>query len=312
MPSRDPDDAERPVAKDAERPVVEDAERPTSYDSEGPTVHDSERPTAHDAGQPSADDAEGPSGVRGRHRLRVPGDPTRSRWRRPIGTWPAVVLTVGVLVAANVLLAHWDGLLRLVAAVAVSVLLLGVLRWAGGTLADAGLAPGTLGRGARWAAVLAGLVGVVYLAGALLPATRSLFEDRRYDGMTGGELLVRVLVVVPVGTVLVEEIAFRGVLYGLVYRARGTVWATTVSSVLFGLWHVLPSLHLAASKPALTSVFGDSALGSVLAIAGAVLFTAASGVLFCELRRRSGSLLAPMGLHWAVNALGYVVGFLLR
>ncbi|GEB55678.1 CPBP family intramembrane glutamic endopeptidase [Streptomyces gardneri] len=236
----------------------------------------------------------------------------RSRWRGPIGTWPAFVLAVVVLAAANLLLHRWTGPLRLVTAVAVSALLLGVLRWAGGTLADAGLAPGTLARGARWALVLVGLVACVYAAGALLPDTRSLFEDRRYDGMTGGELAVRVLVTVPVGTVLVEEIAFRGVLYGLVRRARGTVWATIVSSVLFGLWHVLPSLHLATAKPALTSVLGDSALGSVLAIAGAVLFTAASGVLFCELRRRSDSLLAPMGLHWAVNALGYVTGFLLR
>ncbi|MFF8835259.1 CPBP family intramembrane glutamic endopeptidase [Streptomyces sp. NPDC015130] len=236
----------------------------------------------------------------------------RGRWRGPIGTWTAVVLVVVVLVAANLLLNRWTGPLRLLAAVAVSALLLGVLRRAGGTLADAGLAPGTLGRGARWALVLMGLVALVFAAGALLPDTRSLFEDRRYDGMTAGELAVRVLVVVPVGTVLVEEIAFRGVLYGLVRRARGTVWATAVSSVLFGLWHVLPSLHLASAKPALTSVLGDSVLGSVLAVAGAVLFTAASGVLFCELRRRSGSLLAPMGLHWAVNAFGYVTGFLLR
>ncbi|WP_328940627.1 CPBP family intramembrane metalloprotease [Streptomyces sp. NBC_00250] len=235
----------------------------------------------------------------------------RSRWRGPIGTWQAVVLVVAVLVAANLLLNRWTGPPRLIAAVTVSALLLGVLRWAGGTLADAGLAPGTLARGARWASVLMGLVGVVYAAGALLPATRSLFEDQRYDGMTGSELVARVLVVVPVGTVLVEEIAFRGVLYGLVSRARGTVWATTVSSLLFGLWHVLPSLHLATAKPALTGVFGDSALGSFLAITAAVLFTALAGVLFCELRRRSGSLLAPMGLHWAVNAFGYVVGYLL-
>ena len=33
-------------------------------------------------------------------------------------------------------------------------------------------------------------------------------------------------------------------------------------------------------------------------------FTAAAGVLFAELRRRSGSLLAPMLLHWATNAAG--------
>ncbi len=262
------------------------------------------------------DDTEGRE-VRGR----APGDTARSRRPGRIGTWPAVLLTVVVLVAANLVMHRWTGLPRLpgtpglsdlVPAVVVSILLLGVLRWAGGTRADVGLAPGTLARGTRWALVLIGLVAVVYLAGALLPATRTLFEDRRYDGMDGGELVMRVLLLVPVGTVLVEEIAFRGVLYGLVLRARGAVWATTVSSLLFGLWHVLPSLHLATAKPALASVFGESAVGGALAAAAAVLFTAAAGVLFCELRRRSGSLLAPMGLHWAVNAFGYVAGFLLR
>ncbi|MGO4631527.1 lysostaphin resistance A-like protein [Streptomyces sp. 2RAF24] len=236
----------------------------------------------------------------------------RSRWRGPIGTWPAFAFAVGVLGVANVLLHRWSGPVELVTAVVATALLLGVLRWAGGTRADAGLAPGTLGRGARWALALIGLVGVVYLAGALLPATRGLFEDRRYAGMDGGELALRVLVYVPVGTVLLEETAFRGVLYGLVARARGTVWATAVSSLLFGLWHVLPSLHLSTAKPSLTTVFGDSALGAGVAIGAAVLFTAAAGVLFCELRRRSGSLLAPMGLHWAVNALGYLVGYLVR
>ncbi|MFJ6755502.1 lysostaphin resistance A-like protein [Streptomyces sp. NPDC091273] len=221
-------------------------------------------------------------------------------------------LTVAVLVAANLAVHHWTGLFGLVTAVLVSALLLGVLFWAGGTLADAGLAPGTRARGARWALALIGLVAVVYLVAALLPATRALFEDRRYSGMTGSELLLRVFLLVPVGTVLVEEIAFRGVLYGLVCRDRGAAWATAVSSLLFGLWHVLPSLHLATAKPALTTVFGDSATGAALAVVAAVLFTTAAGVLLCALRRRSGSLLAPMGLHWAVNALGYLVGFLLR
>ncbi|MFH9012320.1 lysostaphin resistance A-like protein [Streptomyces sp. NPDC017943] len=234
------------------------------------------------------------------------------RRRTPLGTWPAVGLTVALLLVANVALHRSTGWSRLAVAVLVCVLLLGVLRWAGGTRADAGLAPGTLARGARWALALSAVVAGVYLAGAAVPATRTLFEDHRYDGMSGTALALRVVVLVPVGTVLVEELAFRGVLYGLVYRARGAVWATAVSSVLFGLWHVLPSLHLAGAKPALTTVFGVTSLGAVLAVVAAVLFTAAAGVLFCELRRRSGSVLAPMGLHWAVNALGYLVAFLLR
>ncbi|MGY0488067.1 CPBP family intramembrane glutamic endopeptidase [Streptomyces sp. WG-D5] len=237
------------------------------------------------------------------------------RWgfpRRPIRSGTAVGLAIGVLALANVLNNRWAPSYRLLTAVVVSALLLAVLRLAGGSWADAGLDPATMGRGARWASVLIGLVCVGYLVAALLPATRSLFADQRHSGLTGEQVAVRMLVTVPVGTVLLEEIGFRGVLYGLVDRARGAVWATAVSSALFGLWHILPSLHLATAKPGLTPIFGDSALGAAVADAGAVLFTAAAGVLFCELRRRSGSLLAPMGLHWVVNAAGYLAGFLLR
>ncbi|WP_225993773.1 CPBP family intramembrane glutamic endopeptidase [Actinomadura rudentiformis] len=242
----------------------------------------------------------------------VPSGSAQNRDRRPIGTGVAVGFIVVVLVVTNLLNHRWASSFGLLTAVVVSVLLLGVLFCAGGTWADAGLDLVALGRGARWALALIGLVGVVYVVGALLPATRHLFVDQRYSGLTGGQVALRMLVTVPFGTVLLEEVAFRGVLYGLVRRARGAVWATAVSSVLFGLWHILPSLHLASAKPVLTPVFGHSALGAALVNAGAVLFTAAAGVLLCELRHRSGSLLAPMGLHWAVNALGYLTGFLLR
>jgi membrane protease YdiL (CAAX protease family) len=112
--------------------------------------------------------------------------------------------------------------------------------------------------------------------------------------------------------VLLEEVAFRGVLYGLLLRVGGRMWATGVASALFGLWHVLPSLHLATDKPALTAVFGHSSVGAYVADLGAVLFTAAAGVVFCELRHRSGSLLAPAALHWATNALGYLTEYLIR
>lgn len=190
-------------------------------------------------------------------------------------------------------------------------LLTAIVWWAGGTRDDVGLGAGTLRRGALWALALIGLVASVYLLGALLPFTRELFSDTRTEHLSGGEVALRVLVTVPLGTVLLEEYAFRGVLYGLVRRYRGTVAATVVSSGLFGLWHVLPSLHLATQKPALTAVFGHTPVGAVVADLGAVLFTSAAGVLFCELRRRSDSLLAPIGLHWATNALGYLTAFAL-
>lgn len=238
--------------------------------------------------------------------------PWHAALRRPVSTAIALACTVVVLILANLVNNRWAQSWGLVTAVVASGTLLAFLYWAGGTWSDAGLGRGTLRRGALWALALIAIVAVGYLCAAVLPVTRGLFADQRTSGLGAGEVAYRVFVLVPVSTVMLEEVAFRGVLYGLVLRSRGHVRATVFSSALFGLWHILPSLGLATAKPALAPVFGHSVLGAVLVNAGAVLFTGTAGVLFCELRRRSGSLLAPMGLHWATNALGYIAGFLLR
>jgi membrane protease YdiL (CAAX protease family) len=219
-----------------------------------------------------------------------------------------LVALVLITLANNRWLHGWG----LATACAGTALLLGIARLAGCDAADLGLGRAALPRGAAWAGALIGLVALVYLAGALLPMTRSLFDDQRNAGLGLGAVLLRALVYVPIGTVMLEEVAFRGVLYALVRRGWGGRWATAVSSLLFGLWHILPSLDLASDKPALGSVFGDSLAGRVVVDLGAVLFTALAGALFCELRRRSGSLLPPAALHWSTNALGYLAGYLLR
>jgi uncharacterized protein len=232
-----------------------------------------------------------------------------TRLRRPMP--PPVALTAVLVVLIWTNLANNGRLPSLGPANAPLAIaaLTAILWWAGGTRDDVGLGAGTLRRGALWAMALIGIVALTYLAGALLPPTRALFFDQRTAHLTGGELALRVFVDVPLGTVLLEEYAFRGVLYGLLRRFRGTPVASVVSSLLFGLWHILPSLGLATQKPALTTGVGHPPGGAITV--GTVLFTAASGVLFCELRRRSDSLLAPMGLHWATNALGYLTAFAL-
>ncbi|MFG2648614.1 CPBP family intramembrane glutamic endopeptidase [Streptomyces sp. NPDC048436] len=239
--------------------------------------------------------------------------PRRARpLRRPVGTATAVTVTVAVLVLTNLANNRWVQGWSLAVSLLATAVLSAIVYWSGGRWADVGLAPGTLLRGLWWALALIGAVAAVYALGAALPVTRGLFEDQRQSGLSGGEVALRVLVTVPFGTVLLEEVAFRGVLFGLLLRSRGPVSATLVSSGLFGLWHILPSLGLADAKPVLGGALGHSVFAVIVVDAGAVLFTALAGCLFCELRRRSGSLLAPMGLHWATNALGYVFGFLLR
>jgi membrane protease YdiL (CAAX protease family) len=181
--------------------------------------------------------------------------------------------------------------------------LLAIARWAGLSWAELGLGRGTWRRGLLWALAAIGAVAVVFAAGAALPLTRGAFRDTRYQLGWGHALLIALLLI-PLGTVLFEEVAFRGVLWGLLRRWHGTWTATLVSSALFGLWHVLPSLGLARSDEAIGSAVGRGTSGQAISVLGTVLFTSLAGVVFCELRRRSGSLLASAGLHWATNGLG--------
>jgi membrane protease YdiL (CAAX protease family) len=220
--------------------------------------------------------------------------PGRLRW--------AVAVVVAFLVVVNVLdarVAHAALVLGPVGAVG----LLAVARWAGLSWRELGLGGGTWRRGLVWAAGAIGAVAVVFAAGAALPVTRDAFRDARYH-LDWEHALLTAFLLIPLGTVLFEEVAFRGVLWGLLRRGHGTWIATVVSSALFGLWHVLPSLSLATNNQAIGSAVGKGTSGEAISVLGTVLFTGLAGVVFCELRRRSGSLLASAGLHWAVNGLG--------
>ena len=213
----------------------------------------------------------------------------------------AVIITIVILVVVNVVdvrVPHAS----LVAGPACAAVLLALARLAGLSWPELGLGRGTWRPGMLWAAAIIGIVALVLAAGAALPATREAFRDSRYH-LGWAQALRTAFVLIPVGTVLVEEVAFRGVLWGLLRRTHGTVVATAVSSALFGLWHILPSAGLTATSPAIGSVIGRSRSAQDVTVLGTVLFTALSGVVFCELRRRSGSLLASAGLHWAVNGL---------
>ena len=134
-----------------------------------------------------------------------------------------------------------------------------------------------------------------------IPAVRDAVTPA--DDGSWGDVLLQSLVVIPLGTVLGEEFAFRGVLWSLLRRARGQGFATLVSSALFALWHVLPALGGSTANEVVTDTVGDGS-GNALLVVVTVGFTGLAGILLCELRVRSGSLLAPILLHWAVNGFG--------
>jgi len=181
-----------------------------------------------------------------------------------------VAAVLAILVAANLL----NNLLLpeayLPTCVASAFLLLLIARRDGCSWADLGLTPETAGRGLRWAVGAAGLVLLGYLAAVALPVTRTAFLDERAGDLAFAAMLGNALVRIPLGTVLLEEVAFRGVLYAMLIARAGTPRAVLTSSLLFGIWHLLPSLGLSDANAAVASVVGSGDAGRTASVLAAV------------------------------------------
>jgi uncharacterized protein len=129
-------------------------------------------------------------------------------------------------------------------------------------------------QGVRWGL---GAAAVPVVGSAIVAAVPALASRVR---PSDDDLAEWILFRIPVGTVVAEELIFRGA-----FDAVSPTW----SPIFFGLWHIHPA-----------RAAGDSVVGTV---AG----TFSAGLLFSWLRRRSGSVLAPALLHYAVNASGAVL-----
>jgi uncharacterized protein len=210
---------------------------------------------------------------------------------------------VVVVLALTNLLAHfttpWANVVIVPAA---AVGLVALVRSRGLGWAELGLGREHWRSGAAYAAAAVVLVGSVITVGALLPWTRPMFLNDHYATVSGAVLAS--MIIIPLQTVIPEELAFRGVLHGTLNRAWGFRGVAAAGSLLFGLWHIATSLGLTSSNVGFTRLLGGGFLGMLAGIVLAVLATAAAGFVFTWLRRRSGSLLAPIALHWSLNGLG--------
>jgi membrane protease YdiL (CAAX protease family) len=218
-----------------------------------------------------------------------------------------VGLVLAVLAVARVIDAVVGGA-HLAVGLGLAACLVLIARAEGLTAADLGADRSTWGSGLRWGLAAAALVGVAYALALLAAPVRDALPGGQ--GQFGPQALGAVLVVVPLGTVLPEELAFRGLLLPLLGRRQGLRAATLMSSALFGLWHVLASLGGGTANAAIAGVVGGDAAGTAVRVLATVLFTALAGVGLCWLRLRSGSLLAPALAHWTVNGLGVIVALL--
>lgn len=247
-------------------------------------------------------------------------DLSQDRWRR--SDWfvapPArpdrapiyEILVVAVLFGWN-LLANLvvPDLGALPVAVSGALVLLVLARRAGLEWAELGLSRQSARAGLRWGGFVFAVVALGIVVVALIPPLREFLGDDRFLDVDTGEALYETLLRIPFGTALGEELAFRGVLLGVLLAWYSPFRAAVYSSALFGLWHVLPGIE-ALETTTVDAVEAGVMMGAV-SVTAQVMVTAGVGMFFCWLRMRSGSIIAPVMAHWAINGWAYLAGWLI-
>ncbi|HEY7053113.1 MAG TPA: CPBP family intramembrane glutamic endopeptidase [Mycobacterium sp.] len=160
---------------------------------------------------------------------------------------------------------------------------------AANTKAPLGFRPPALWAGLRLGAAAASTVAVGVAASTALPRVRTAMAERSLPSSPAAWLAYRI----PVGTVFSEETAYRGALATVGAAAFGTRWGRLLQAAAFGL------SHIADARAA-----GESVVGTVAA-------TGVAGWVFGRLAERSGSIVAPMLTHLAINEAGAVAALLL-
>lgn len=221
------------------------------------------------------------------------------RRRTGVVVFVSVVLVLAVFNVARSSLIPGDGHFTANLAIGVAVLVAGLA--VGMSTAELGIERAHLGDGLRLGAVVVAVIGAVLLIAASLPLTSGYFDDERAD-VTFQEMLVRVLIVIPLGTVFVEEIIFRGVLHGLLRRRFEIVRAGLIGATLFALWHLFPVWNsYSGVEPTDLDRWGN--------VAGTFVATFVAGVGFVWLRHRSKHLAAPMLAHIGTNSIPFALAW---
>jgi membrane protease YdiL (CAAX protease family) len=212
--------------------------------------------------------------------------------------WAIVVTSAGLQALVGAFLPER---LRVPAGLAASALISALALRAGASLEDQGLAFGRLSRGALHGLAAVPPVCAAIATGLCFRRSRAFYQQARITNVNAGRAIYEMFIRIPLGTALPEEVIFRGALLGVLSRDRHVFRATAISSILFGVWHIAPTLDRLEDNPELRPTMRHKAASSLLSVS----VTTAAGLLLAGLRYSSGSLVAPWMAHSVANAAGY-------
>lgn len=139
---------------------------------------------------------------------------------------------------------------------------------------------------------------------ATIPILRRFFLGDDLANASGKLISYEATIRVPFGTALIEEVLFRGVLLGLLLQHNSTITAIVISSLIFGLWHIFPTIAMLENNSILAKANRDLKRRKYGSIIGVVIITSIAGAIFAWLRIISNSIVAPWLVHWSINSSG--------
>jgi membrane protease YdiL (CAAX protease family) len=163
-----------------------------------------------------------------------------------------------------------------------------------------------MSRGLRSGAIASIPVALAMSAGARSRSLRGLYRPVSSSPVQFKPVLVESLLRIPLVTALPEELMFRSGLLGLASRGMSRSRATTLVALLFGLFHIAPTLRRIRAGGIL---WRETRLPVWARVLSNVTATAFAGLALAALRYRSGSVLAPWLVHSTANASGMLASW---
>jgi uncharacterized protein len=176
-----------------------------------------------------------------------------------------------------------------------------VARMSGVTVEQQGLSLAALPAGVKRGLLVGIPLAAATLAGAFLPSARSYYRDERVVRASASSALYEIFVRIPLATAASEELMFRSALEAMLRRRRSSLQTLLLSNALFGAWHVFPALDHVRSNPRERADRGGTTTGKLRLLIVHCCATAVAGVALSMLRRSTGSVAAPILVHYSVN-----------
>ena len=141
---------------------------------------------------------------------------------------------------------------------------------------------------------------IAIASAAIFPDLRQMFDNTEVVENSTGFVLFQAFVRIPIATAFYEEILFRAVIFGMLTRRHSPLLAAVITSLLFGLWHIAPTIADPPNAQLDPSDLLDFAKLAALAVVG----TAPAGFAFLWVRLYANSVWASVLAHIGTNSIG--------